>query len=51
MENNKEQLIEVQRADNCIWIVDHRNNDFDIHLTVGQAKQVAKDLFNIVEAE
>lgn len=39
--------LRVERADNCIWLIDDRGMHQEIHLTTGQAKEVGQKLIDI----
>jgi len=39
--------LKVERADNCIWLIDDRENHQEVHLTPGQAKEFGQKLIDI----
>ncbi len=39
--------LKVERADNCIWLIDDRGKHQEVHLTLGQAKEFGQKLIDI----
>lgn len=43
----KMEKLKVERADNCIWLIDDRGERQEVHLTPKQAKEVGQKLIDI----
>ena len=39
--------LRVERADNCIWLIDDRGKHQEVHLTPSQAKEFGQKLIDI----
>lgn len=39
--------LKVERADNCIWLIDDRGKHQEVHMTPEQSKEIGQKLIDI----